>query len=483
MRSMILVGLLAAMAPLTALPQERPNIVLILTDNHGAWTLGCYGNPDIRTPNIDRLAGQGLRFTRAFSSNAVCSPTRATYLTGLLPSQHGVHCYLRAGEAQMGPDAYSTIAEFRTLPEILAESGYVCGLSGKWHLGDNLRPQEGFTDWITMPHGATSTFYDAEVIDGGRVRREPTYLTDLWTERGVRFIEQHRDRPFFLFLSYNGPYALGRLLLRPARNRHAEHYADKLLPSFPREAMHPWQFNNREYLNNPFSIRRVAAEVSGVDDGVGRILDTLTRLKLDEKTLVILTADQGWVGGQHGLWGMGDHTRPLAAFDGMLHIPLIFRHTGSIPAGKTSDLLTSNYDLMRTVLEYAGLGQQLPAKPVSPGRDYSPTLRGRQQPWENAVFYDFENVRAIRTHDWKYVERFPDGPHELYDLTADPGEQFNLYGQPKQAGMQADLRRRLHEFFTRYADPQYDLWRGGRSKTRLISGAGAQTLGTRNQGE
>ena len=127
--------------------------MLILTDNQGAWTLGCYGNPDIQTPHIDRLAREGMLFENCYSSNAVCSPTRATLLTGLIPSQHGVHSYLPAGGAQIGPHAYSTIAEFRTLPKILSEAGYTCGLSGKWHLGDNLKPQEGFTAWVTMPHG------------------------------------------------------------------------------------------------------------------------------------------------------------------------------------------------------------------------------------------------------------------------------------------------------------------------------------------
>ncbi len=197
-------AMIAVFLTIESFADERPpNVILMMTDNHGAWTLGCYGNEDIRTPNIDQLATDGMLFTRAFSSNAVCSPTRATYLTGLLPSQHGVHCFLRRNEAQMGPNPYCTIGEFRTLPKVLSENGYHCGLVGKWHLGANLTPQQGFEYWITMPHGGTSTFYDAEVIENGEVRREPKYLTDLWTEHALKFIRQNKQRPFFLFLSYN----------------------------------------------------------------------------------------------------------------------------------------------------------------------------------------------------------------------------------------------------------------------------------------
>lgn len=443
---------------------DRPNVVFILTDNQGAWTLGCYGNPDVRTPHIDRLAAEGIRFTRALSSNPVCSPTRATFLTGLIPSQHGVHSYL-GGErpnAQLGPDAYCTIREFASLPKILKQAGYVCGLSGKWHLGANLTPQEGFSDWITMPHGHTTEFYDAEVIENGQVRKEPKYLTELWTQHGIRFIEENQGRPFFLYLAYNGPYALGRLLLNPARNRHAEYYADKELLSFPRDAMHPWQFHNKEFLNNPVSIRRVAAEISGVDDGVGEILQTLQRLGLDDNTLVVFAADQGWMGGQNGLWGMGDHTRPVGAHELMMQIPLIFRHKGEISAGQTSDLLVSNYDFLPSVLSYLGLSDRCPQQ--SPGRDFSAVLHGEKIPWENVTFYEMENTRAIRTQSWKYVARRPAGPFELYDMQSDPQERFNLFGQPTVADKQRELAAQLDAFFHRHADPQYDLWKGGRSK-------------------
>lgn len=466
-----------ALALLIAVPlasaggQQPTNLVFILTDNQGAWTLGCYGNPDIRTPHIDRLAKEGLRMTRAFASNPVCSPTRATYLTGLIPSQHGVHSYL-GGErpnAQVGPEAYCTIREFASLPKILSQSGYVCGLSGKWHLGANLTPQEGFTDWITMPAGGTTEFYDAQVIENGEIRQESRYLTDLWTERGVKFIEQNQGRPFFLFLAYNGPYSLGNLLNNPARNRHADYYRAQDLLSFPRDTAHPWLFNNKQFLNNPVSIRRVAAEISGVDDGVGEILATISRLGLDERTLVVFAADQGWMGGHNGLWGMGDHTRPVGAFDLMMHVPLIFRQPGRIASGRTSEIVVSNYDFLPTVLAYLGLNDKLQTKPKSPGRDYSPVLAGRDVAWDNVVFYEIEVARAIRTDAWKYVERHPDGPFELYDLAADPRERFNLFGQPQHADQQRQLADRLAAFFAEYVDPQYDLWRGGRSKAgRLV---------------
>lgn len=469
--SFLFLGLtiLPAAVPADTQPgKSRPNLVFILTDNQGAWTLGCYGNPDICTPNIDRLAAEGTRFTRAFASNAVCSPTRATLLTGLIPSQHGVHCFLDP-KYMMGEKAYNTLAEFRTLPKILSQRGYTCGLVGKWHLGANLQPQESFRYWVTMVHGSTAEFYDMPIIEDGQVRREPGYATDFWTRHAVKFLKENRDRPFFLYLAYNGPYGLGPLLQNPARNRHHDYYADKPLWSFHRDAMHPWLFNNKQFLNNPVSIRRVAAETSGVDDGVGAVLGTIKELGLDQRTLVVYAADQGWMGGTNGLWGMGDHTRPLSAFDQMMQVPLIFRQPGVIPAGALCDLLVSNYDFLPSVLSYLGLADEIPRlRPRSPGRDFSPVLRGGTLPWDNTVYYEMEIVRAVRTEDWKYVHR-PEGPFELYDLQHDPNEKMNLFGQPPQAAIQRELAQRLETFFQRTAEPKYDLYRGGGSKASLLS--------------
>ena len=449
-------------------PARRPNLVFILTDNHGAWTVGCYGNKDIRTPNIDKLAAQGTKFTRALSCNPVCSPTRATYLTGLIPSQHGVHSYLPAEKP--GSDVKCTIEEFGNLPRILHDEGYVCGMMGKWHLGGNFKPQLGFSesDWITMPAGHTTEFYNVPVIENGKMRTESKYLTDLWTERAVKFIEKNRDRPFFLYLPYNGPYGLGPSLNRPGHNRYAAYYADKELLSFPRDSMHPWQHANKQFLNNPVAIRRVAEEVSGVDDGVGQVMDTLHRLGLDDHTLVVFAGDQGWMGGQNGVWGMGDHLRPIGAFELMMQVPLIFRWPGKVRAGQSSDIIVSNYDFLPTVLAEMGLGDKMPNKSRSPGRDYSGVLAGAKVAWDNVMFYEMETLRAVRTEGWKYVERRPDGPHELYDMKNDPHERVNLYGQAKQQAIQAELRKQLLEFFGKYVDPQYDMWNGGKSKAKLL---------------
>jgi arylsulfatase A-like enzyme len=460
---------LLSLSPVVAQGEKnRTNVVFILTDNQGAWTLGCYGNPDIRTPHIDRLAAEGLRFNRALSCNPVCSPTRATFLTGLLPSQHGVHSFLDP-KFMMGPEAYNTLAEFTSLGEIMRDAGYVCGLSGKWHLGANLTPSEGFDFWVTKPDGSTREFYDQPIIEHGKVYIENGYTTDLWTRKGIEFIETNRDRPFFLFLAYNGPYSLGGLMLNPAQNRHAEYYRGHAFSSFPRDAMHPWQFHNKAFHNQQAARERVAAETSGVDDGVGEVMATLKRLGLEDHTLVVYAADQGWMGGQNGIWGMGDHTRPIGAHELMMQIPLVFRHLGRVPPAVVSDRLVSNYDFLPTMLSYLGLADRIPQSPRLPGRDFSPLLRGQEIAWEDVVFYEMETCRAIRTDRWKLVLRHPDGPHELYDMQSDPRERFNLYGQASSEPVRNELQDRLQAFFQTYADPQYDLWRSGRSKAKRVT--------------
>ncbi|MBN1418382.1 MAG: sulfatase, partial [Planctomycetes bacterium] len=135
---------------------------------------------------------------------------------------------------------------------------------------------------------------------------------------------------------------------------------------------------------------------------------------------------------------------------------------------RTSSIFVSNYDLFPTLLSYVGLKDRIPGDPPRPGRDYSPILRGENLEWEDVVFYEFENCRMVRTERWKYTRRHPSGPHELYDLEADPGEKVNLAGSPGAAEAERRLLERLEAFFARHADPKYDLWRGGGSKSHLL---------------
>ena len=462
MKSLIMLFLTSFASVLLA-ASPAPNLLFILTDNHGAWTLGCYGNKEIRTPNIDRLATEGMRFDRAYCNNSVCSPSRATFLTGLMPSQHGVHVYIPPA-AQIGPHAYDTIREFRTLPKILAEAGYTCGLSGKWHLGDHLQPQEGFTYWFTKAGGHTATFYNDDLIWQGKVYQEPRYTTEVITDHAVEFLEQNHARPFFLYLAYNGPYGVGTVVSQEHQNRHTAYYADKPMDSFPREKVNPWLVGNRPMVNNVKSMRSYAAAVSGVDDGIGRVMATLQRLHLDTNTLVVFAADQGLNAGHSGYWGMGDHSRPINTCEATVRIPLIFRQPGQIPAGKTSSLMVANYDFLPTVLEYLGLRDHTPTSPPLPGKSLARALRGETIEWDDAIYHDFENTRMIRTPGWKLTLRYPYGPDELYDMAKDPEEKVNLIHAANAATVKKQLQSRLKAFFARYADPKYDRWKGGATK-------------------
>ena len=449
----------------------NPNIVFIITDNQSPWTLGCYGNKEILTPSVDRLAREGIRFTNAFCSNPVCSPNRATLLTGLMPSQHGVHNWLGAEkpDAQVGPHAHCTIAEFTTLPQILADAGYVCGMSGKWHLGDSLHKQLGFGYWFAKPRGHTRSFYNAEAIWHGEIYREPRYYTDAITDRALSFLRQADEKPFFLYAGYNGPYGLDQDMRTGHCNRHTDYYADKELWCFPREDAHPWLKHNRDCIRNQTAMRSYACAVSGVDDGVGAILETLAELKLEEDTLVVFTSDHGLCAGHHGMWGMGDHSRPLHMFQENLRVPLVFRHPARIDAGQVVETITCNYDFFPSILSYLDLDERLPRAPDLPGRSYAAALVGEELCWDKEItFHEYENTRAVQTHSWKLVRRHPDGPDELYDLAKDPRECRNLINEPEYADTRASLAARLSDFFRRHADPHYDLWQGGRSKAGMI---------------
>ena len=182
----------------------KPNIVLIFSDNHPANMMGCSGNDEICTPNLDRLAAGAMSFTNAFCPNSLCSPCRASVLTGLMPSQHGVHTWLDDARIADWPPSWTAIGEFDALAKRLARLGYDTALIGKYHLGLVDRPQNGFRHWVTLKTGLILSFYGIDMIENGRRYRYPGHLVDYFTEKAVAYIDERAaepEEPFFLFLT------------------------------------------------------------------------------------------------------------------------------------------------------------------------------------------------------------------------------------------------------------------------------------------
>ena len=197
---------------------DNPNIVLVFTDNQQASTLACYGNSEIHTPNLDRLAAQGMIFDNAFCPNGFCSPCRASLLTGLLPSQHGVHSWIDDRQMDQWPANWHALDGLHALPARLQAAGYKTALSGKYHLGNPTEAMPGFDYWCTMADGHVRSFYRNEITENGETYSYEGHSVDFFTQKGISFIEQQvtAEQPFFLYLPYPAPYGL---LARHTRSR------------------------------------------------------------------------------------------------------------------------------------------------------------------------------------------------------------------------------------------------------------------------
>jgi arylsulfatase A-like enzyme len=442
----ILLTALAATAP--AESSRRPtNLVFIMTDDQGAWSLGCYGNDEARTAGVDRLAAEGLRFTRAFAFTPVCSPSRATFFTGRIPSQHGIHDWIRYENA--GERARYCLPDEVLLSTILARHGYACGMVGKWHLGDSMTPHADHSFWFALPQGS-SAYQNAEVCWKGELVQTSGYITDRITDQALNFLDAHKQRPFFLTVSYNAPHS-------PYAGHPAalvDQFQDCPFTTAPDLDTHPWSISNVRQQRTPKTLSQYYAACSGISRGVERIVDQLRQLGLTGSTLVVYTSDQGYCCGHHGLWGKGNASNPRNMYDTSCQIPLIFHHPGRIGRGKATDVMFSAIDFVPTVLEYL----RLPPSPGRnlPGRSILPALEGKEWDGPDAVFGEYGRTRMIRTNDWKLVHRADGGPHELYDLQADPGEEANLAEKPEHKPRLIDLRDRLREWFAKYAESGSD---------------------------
>jgi arylsulfatase A-like enzyme len=445
----------------------RPNFLVVVTDDQGPWALGCQGNDELRTPAIDALAAGGVRFESFFCASPVCSPARASLLTGRMPSAHGVHDWIR-GEAYGVLDEDRYLTGLTTTPQVLAANGWRCGHAGKWHLGDARNPEPGFSDWYAHRTGDGPYFGAPVWRDGQRVAEE-RYITTAITDEAVGFLESAAvgPDPFYLQVHYTAPHS-------PWIDQHpAEYldlYADCAFDSCPRPEPHPWFSLEPGPISDAMrdprpSLQGYFASITAVDDGVGRLLRTLAEHQLTESTVVVFTSDNGFSCGHHGIWGKGNATKPLNLWENSVRVPFILSQPGRLPAGAVETSLASACDLHPTLLQLAGL--PVPEDPLAAGRSLLPQLLDGADGAEHVMVFDeYGGTRMVRTTEWKLVQRYGDAPDELYNLAEDPGEERNLVDDPVHRALVSDLSGVLVDWFAGHADRQLDAW------TRPVSGRG-----------
>jgi len=410
--------------------QRPPNVVLIYCDDLGWGDLGCFGNPRIRTPNIDRLARQGTRFTSFYVAQAVCSASRAALLTGCYANRLGIH-------GALGPKQKIGLhPDEMTLAEVLKPGGYATAIVGKWHLGrpvELLPTRQGFDEyfglpysndmWPQNPNAAKNAYPPLPLIDGERVIEEmpdQSQLTRRYTERAVSFIDRNASRPFFLYLAHSMPHVPLFVGSRFAGRSRQGLYGDV---------------------------------IEEIDASVGEVLKALRRHRIEDDTLVIFTSDNGpWLSygdhaGSAGPFREGKGT----SFEGGIRVPCVMRWPGHIPKGRTNDTPLMTIDVLPTVARLAGAA--LPPRTID-GLDVWPILRGDRGATNPHpayfIYYNQGDLLAVRSGDWKLFfphtsqtlagrpggtngiaaryQQLPVGT-ELYHLRRDPGETRNVIGE------------------------------------------------------
>ncbi len=468
---------------------DRPNIVLVFVDNQPAKMLGCAGNSEISTPNLDKLARHASRFTEAYCPNAMCSPCRASVLTGLMPSQHGVHTWIDDSCSDTWPEQWNSIKEFDTIPEILGRQGYDTALIGKYHLGVADHPQNGFDHWTTFQIGHIQSFHDYEIIENDKKFIHRGHIVDFLSRRAAGYILDHASEdssPFFLFLTYPAPYGHWPAIRGEPENEFAELYRETPFASIPREgisdALIDWVLLRNEKLpkhdfqgyrdllripNDLPTLRNYYSQMSILDKGVGHVLETLETTSLLGNTLVIYTSDHGMSLGEHGFWGHGEDTWPSNTHREANNVPLIIRPPGGRRRPQELGHLVGTIDIFSTILDYAGISAE--SFSARPSRSLKPLVESGNFPGGNCVFMEQEETRAVRTSGWLYMRRFAAAPYffgnQLYDLANDPNERVNLAGKPEYAAVEAALVEKIDTYFARYSDAKWNLWQGGSVKS------------------
>ena len=416
-------------------PNGKTNFVFILVDDLGWTDLGCYGNRFNETPNIDRLAREGMRFTGAYAACPVCSPTRASIVAGQYPARVGILDFIpghwRPFEKLTVPINRTQYlpAETVTFAEVLKRAGYVCGAFGKWHLGGRGRMpvDHGFDEMAVCSGGGH--FGNALTSGSGRRRLDKgKYLAEALTDRSLKFLEAHKGGPFCLYLMH---YAV-HIPLQAER---------ELIAKYQKKPKPPAGVNNPTY----------AAMVEHVDRGVGRVLKKLDELKLAGNTVVIFFSDNGGLRRHYRKIGPIVTTNaPLrdekgTLYEGGIREPLIVRWPGAVAPGSTCGVPVTSVDFYPTMLQIAGAKGD--PKHVLDGQSIVPLLKQSGAFKRDAIYWHYPMYHhstpagAIRRGDWKLIEFFEDGRLELYNLADDIGEKNNLAAKmPEKARA---LRRKL----------------------------------------
>ncbi|MFM1801187.1 MAG: hypothetical protein RJA81_539 [Planctomycetota bacterium] len=407
--------------------RDRPNILFIYTDDQATWTLGCYGRSDTKTPNLDRLASQGVRFENAFTTTPVCSPSRAGLIASLYSTQVKIRDWLNPRVEPHDGLVPSTL----TWPELLKANGYKTLLTGKWHLGldDPFHPtRSGFDEFFGF-RGGGNTPLNPTLEDRGVTSKHPGNLANMITDRTMEFIRQNQNHTWLAAIHFREPHSP----YAPTAPEDAAAVADIdiKLPPFEGLPVDRVRKLRREYLS----------AVHAVDRNVGRLLALLEELKLNQNTLVVFTSDHGYMIGEHGLhhkgnasWIAEGHKGPRPnMFDNSIRVPLIVRQPGRIPAGKTVSETVTQLDLYPSMISWTGLNPPVNLK--LEGRNATALFRAEKpNDWDNTMFgqYDMKHykeahMRMLRTPEWKLIRHLePDVPDELYDLANDPEETKNL---------------------------------------------------------